>query len=137
MEFIVLQSFASYIDAHILMGRLEEEGIKCWLKDENTVTIDPILTNAVGGIKVMVLKEQAERAMELLKKFTLERKKQLACPNCGSHDIELITTSRKPGNWFSTLFGFLFTNYALPIDQVWHCFKCESEFKEPVEMSNE
>ncbi len=32
----------------------EEEGINCWLKDENTVTIDPILTNAIGGIKLMV-----------------------------------------------------------------------------------
>ena len=44
MEFVVLQSFSNYVDAHILMGRMEEEGIRCWLKDEHTVTIDPILT---------------------------------------------------------------------------------------------
>lgn len=66
MEFVLLQSFPSYIDAHILMGRLEEEGISCWLKDENIVTIDPLLTNAVGGIKLMVAATQYERALALL-----------------------------------------------------------------------
>ena len=53
MNFIIAQVYSNYIDANIIMGRLEEEGINCWLKDENTVTIDPILTNAVGGIKLM------------------------------------------------------------------------------------
>ena len=56
MEFILLNSYGNYVEAHIAKGVLEEEGIVCWLKDENTVTIDPILTNAVGGIKLMVAK---------------------------------------------------------------------------------
>ena len=51
--FVLLDSFANYIDAHIVLGRMQEENIQCWLKDENTVTLDPILTNAVGGIKLM------------------------------------------------------------------------------------
>ena len=54
MNFVLLQSYDNYISAHIAMGRLEEDGINCWLKDENTVTINPILTNAIGGIKLMV-----------------------------------------------------------------------------------
>ena len=131
MNFVLLESFSSYIDAHILMGRLEEQGIRCWLKDENTVTIDPILTNAVGGIKLMVLTDQYERAISLLSQFQAERKKLLACPKCFSHDIELVTTPRKAGNWLSTLFGFLFTSFAMPIHKVWHCFHCDAEFKEP------
>ena len=56
MEFIVLQSFNNYMDAHLLMTRLESEEIECWLEDENTVTIIPILTNMVGGIKLLVKK---------------------------------------------------------------------------------
>jgi hypothetical protein len=37
MNFIIAQVYSNYIDANIIMGRLQEEGINCWLKDENTV----------------------------------------------------------------------------------------------------
>ena len=134
MEFVILQSFTNYIDAHILLGRLEEEGIKCWLKDENTVTINPIWTHAVGGIKVMVAMDHLERAHELLDQYTKERRSSHSCPRCGSHDIEFISSPRKPANWFSALAGFFFGDYAIGSDKVWHCFTCNAEFKEPVEV---
>ena len=60
MKFVPVWSYDNYVPAHIAMGRLKEEGINCWLKDENTVTIDPILANAVGGIKLMVDENKAE-----------------------------------------------------------------------------
>ena len=66
MNFVVIASYDNYVPAHIAMGRLEEEGINCWLQDEYTVTIDPLLSNAVGGIKLMVTEPQAERALEIL-----------------------------------------------------------------------
>lgn len=133
MDFIPIQSYTNYIDAHITMGRLEEEGIRCWLKDENTVTIDPILTNAVGGIKIMVSNEQAERAKAVLAAIETDRKKKFACPYCGSHNIEFVTTPRRPGNWFSVLFGLLWASYAVPIEKVYHCFNCQKEFENPIE----
>ena len=36
MEFAILQSFDNYMEAHSIMGSLEAEGIRCWLKDETT-----------------------------------------------------------------------------------------------------
>ena len=69
MDFILLRSFDNYIDAHIVKGRLEDQGIHCWLKDENlsALIVDPILTNAVsGGIKLMVPEAELEKAMEIL-----------------------------------------------------------------------
>jgi hypothetical protein len=66
MNFVVIASYDNYVPAHIAMGRLEEEGINCWLQDEYTVTIDPLLSNAVGGIKLVVIESQAERALEIL-----------------------------------------------------------------------
>ena len=69
MGFIILQSFDNYIDAHIVKGRLEDQGIHCWLKDENlsSLIVDPILTNAVsGGIKLMVPEEELQTAIEIL-----------------------------------------------------------------------
>lgn len=66
MEFVILRSYDNYVPAHIAKGSLEEQGINCWLKDENTVTIDPLLSNAIGGIKLMVHVSQADRAEEIL-----------------------------------------------------------------------
>lgn len=68
MDIVMLRSFDNYIDAHIVKGRLEAENIACWLKDENisTLIVDPILTNAIGGIKLMVPKDQLEKANEIL-----------------------------------------------------------------------
>ncbi len=66
MNFILLLSFDNYIPAHIAMGRLKEEYINCHLLDEYMVTIDPFLSNAIGGIKLMVAETQAERALEIL-----------------------------------------------------------------------
>jgi predicted RNA-binding Zn-ribbon protein involved in translation (DUF1610 family) len=127
--FVVAQVFTNYIDANIIMGRLEEEGINCWLKDENTVTIDPILTNAVGGIKLMVAETQAERAFELLREFRNEQQSVLKCPRCGSTNVEFVTTPRKASNWIGVIVGFLFTNFALSADRVYHCFNCGFEFE--------
>ena len=69
MDFVLLQSFDSYIDAYIVKGRLEDQGVHCWLKDENfsALIVDPILTNAVsGGIKLMVPKDELEKAIAIL-----------------------------------------------------------------------
>ncbi len=46
---------------------LQEAGINCHLKDEYTVTVDPFLSPALGGMKLMVYSTQAERANDLLK----------------------------------------------------------------------
>lgn len=66
MKFILLCSFDNYIPAHIALGRLKEEFINCYLQDEYSVTIDPFLSNAIGGIKLMVAETQIERAREIL-----------------------------------------------------------------------
>ena len=128
MEFILLNSYGNYVDAHIAKGVLEEEGITCWLKDENTVTIDPILTNAVGGIKLMVAREDAQRAWELLSTLQKEQQQRIRCPKCGSQQVELVSSPRKISNWASALIGFFITSYAMPVDKMFHCFACGHEF---------
>jgi len=130
MNFIIAQVYSNYIDANIILGRLQEEGINCWLKDENTVTIDPILTNAVGGIKLMVPESQAERTFQLLKQFREDQKSILKCARCGSSNVELVTTPRKASNWLGVVFGFLSMTLALSGDKVYHCFDCGFEFEE-------
>jgi len=69
MKYVVLCSFDNYIPAHILLGRLKDEFINCYLQDEYSVTIDPFLSNAIGGIKLMVAESQLDRAREIVQGF--------------------------------------------------------------------
>ena len=128
MDFVILQSFNNYLDAHLLMAKLESEDIQCWLQDENTVTLYPILTNAVGGIKLFVNKNDLSRARQIFWEVENNRKKTIECPKCKGHNIELVSTPRKAANWFSAILTFFLGDYALTVDKVNHCFDCGNEF---------
>ncbi|MFN5134185.1 MAG: putative signal transducing protein [Chitinophagaceae bacterium] len=128
MSYVHLTTFTNYMDAHLCQMHLQEDGINCWLKDENTVTIDPILTNAIGGIKLMVHESQAERAIDLLRIMKNKEHKAMACPKCNSLNVEYIVTNRKASNWLSAITTFLLGDFAMAPHQVYHCFDCGHEF---------
>lgn len=73
--FVVLRTYDNYIPANMMLQRLEEEHIRAYLQDEHTVTIYPIFTNAIGGIKLMVHQEQLPRATDLVNGFESEYQK--------------------------------------------------------------
>ena len=129
MSYSILTTFTNYMDAHLCQMHLEEEGINCWLKDENTVTIDPILTNAIGGIKLMVHESQQERAADLLRIMKNKEHKARPCPKCGSLNVEFIVSNRKAGNWISALTTFVLGHFAIAPHKVYHCFDCGHEFE--------
>ena len=136
MSFIAVQSFSNYIDAHIILGRLKDEGIDCWLKNEATATIIPVWTTAIGGIQLMVSKDQLQKAGFVLQKMAEEKKASRLCPDCFSHNIEYINTMRKPVNWLSAVVTFLLGDFALMPEQRYHCFHCGAEFEKPLEPGN-
>ncbi|MFV0606066.1 MAG: DUF2007 domain-containing protein [Niabella sp.] len=129
MKFRVAAVYDNYISANIAMGLLQNENINCWLKDENTVTIDPILTNAVGGIKLMVPEVQLDRAFSILDKTKQSFNKQHPCPQCGSNNIEYVSTPKKASNLWGTIISALFLGAPTPIDKLYHCFNCGNEFE--------
>lgn len=128
--FVAVRAYETYIPANLVLQRLEEEGIRGYLQDEYTVTIDPILTNAVGGIKLMVHQEQVPRALELLMKWEQEYQQAVTCPQCGSSNVHLVTQTSNPANWLSALTTWLFGSYAVVVKKVNHCFDCGHEFEE-------
>jgi ribosomal protein L37AE/L43A len=131
MKIILLESFDNYIEAHLVMGRLQDSGIHCWLQDENSVTINPILTASIGGIKLMVTEEDFERAKALLDEFSAEKKKWYSCPRCGSSNIEYISNTRKPSGWISAVVTWMLGSYAMAAEKTWHCFNCKQDFEIP------
>jgi hypothetical protein len=61
-----LASFNLPMDAYLLRARLEGNGIASYIRDENLVTLDWLYANAVGGVKVDVMDEDYDQALELL-----------------------------------------------------------------------
>ena len=67
MNTIILQRFNNPIEANIVKGLLEANGIFSFLQDEHSIGINPLYNIALGGIKLIISAEDEERAMALLK----------------------------------------------------------------------
>jgi hypothetical protein len=63
---ITVASFATPLDARLAMNRLEAAGIRAALEGEATSAMAWHLTNAIGGVKLLVMERDCERAMEIL-----------------------------------------------------------------------
>jgi hypothetical protein len=63
---ITIATFDSPTEAHIALGRLQAEGIPCMLADEYMGNYGMPASIAVGGIKLKVEPELAQRALEVL-----------------------------------------------------------------------
>jgi hypothetical protein len=61
-----LASFSQPMGAHLLRARLESNGIASYIRDENMIAVDWMLSNAIGGVKVDVADEDYERALEMI-----------------------------------------------------------------------
>ena len=133
---VTLRSFDNYFLANITLTKLQNAGVECYLKDEHTVTIDPILSNAIGGIKLVVKEEDATEAKKLLQQFDEEYMKAVNCPQCGE---AAITQINKPGatNFLTAIFTWFFSSYAVAVEQVYQCGKCGYESKTIPDIVNE
>ena len=78
-----LQTIWSFPYQHqmlIIRGRLEAEGIETFVQDELTIQVDPMYSNALGGIKLMVHAEDAARAAEILAESGYHKKNETDTP---------------------------------------------------------
>jgi len=126
MDFITVRTFQNYFSAHILLTRMRDSGIECFLKDEFTVTVDPILSNAVGGIKLVVRKEDEEEANLLLHDLDEAFRQSAICPKCGSKTIELVP-KKTTANIATAILTWLFGSYAISVKNVYQCSSCGYE----------
>jgi len=106
-KFHILASFEFPADVQVLKAKLESEGIPVFLKDEHTLNSDPLISNAIGGVRVQVYNRDKERAMAIydeIRPFALDDQgNPVTCPNCGAQKSE-VYYSRK--GLFYKLFPF-------------------------------
>lgn len=125
-------------EAYILKGRLEAEGILCFLGDEHIVGAQPFYAVAVGGIKLRVPENDTAEAKAILASiqgghadFILDDDIELAppmqeyvqaltCPSCGSDNVA-------EEKYNKTIFSlsYLFLGFPVPfLSRKYKCYNC-------------
>jgi hypothetical protein len=140
---VTIATYPSPIEAHIFAGRLEAEGIPCVLEDEHIVAANWLYSNAVGGVKLRVRRDQAESAVAILQQMepagedgtldscdraleaeVAEEDDSPACPSCHSKNVRYQKYARR-----LVFASWLFLGFPLPfLRRKWVCGDCEHEF---------
>ncbi len=119
-------------EAYIVKGRLESEGIKVFLFDDLTIDTDPLVSNAIGGVKLKVLANQEQEAIDVLKsikKYSIDDEgNSINCPSCNSEKIELFSTIKDVKSLFWFVFGLLFSSLPFYTKHKYRCQNCNVEF---------
>ncbi len=106
-KFVTIASFDYPADVQILKGKLESEDIPVFLRNENTLNSDPLISNAIGGVKLQVYSEDRERAMEIYDEIRAyavdDDDNPIICPNCKAIRSEAYYERR---GLFNKLFPF-------------------------------
>ncbi len=66
MNLIPIKRYDNAFEANMAKALLDDNDIECFLQDENIMSVNPLYNIAIGGIKLMIDKENAETALELL-----------------------------------------------------------------------
>lgn len=117
----------SPIEANIIKGRLENEGIRCFVTNENFSNLMPHYNRILGsGAEIMIDKDDYTKASEILE---LNSTKEVYCPNCNSNNIKISLGK----NWFKKLVIIMISLFSsVPfnnINSTYWCKDCKSEFK--------
>ena len=137
MTFVELRSFDNYIEANIVLNMLRDANINCHLKDEFLVTIDPLLSPAVGGMKLMVHTTHVERAWDLMDRAEEEYLKSIPCPICHRHALTSVSITKQHKCKLAALASMLLNGRSVEIAKMYKCTACGYDFKElPTEGSH-
>ncbi|MFG6687962.1 putative signal transducing protein [Mariniflexile sp. HNIBRBA6329] len=130
--FKTIARFQYSTEAQIIKGRLEAEGIKVFLSDHITIDTDPLVSNAIGGVKLKVLAHQAEEAeliLESIKKYSVDDEgDKIVCPNCTNQEIKLYSTIKDVKSFVSFILGFVFGTLPFYTKHKYRCESCKTEF---------
>jgi hypothetical protein len=135
-DFETIAIFNDYLAASFAKQKLEHNEITCYLADEHTVQMQWTLSNAIGGIKLRVLKEEKEKALQILNEkeeelavdhqIESDGKKELICPKCKSNNTASDKISKKVAGW-----SWLIIGAPLPITIIksHRCFYCGNQWE--------
>ncbi len=146
-KLITIATFSQAIEAHLCKTKLEAEGIACFIADEHIVSMNWLYSNAVGGVKLQVKEENAEKALAILRQESASRdsingaqqtelslqrtgtppardkkdeNRRFRCPRCNSPDVFYERFSRR-----LVFLSWLLSGIPFPFfKRSWKCEKC-------------
>ena len=132
-------TFESYYDpmlAHIVRTRLEANGIKCFIADENVLGANPLYNQAVGGVKLKIFEQDMEKCRQILAtegdlhdKDHVEIEEgtdtYVICPYCASTNVQSIAADEDKGA-LDTLLNLVSPFHT---QNNWHCTICLHDFE--------
>ncbi len=85
-EFFTLGAFEYVADVQVIKAKLESEGIPVFLRDENTLNTDPLISSAIGGVKLQVYSADKDKALKIydeIRAYAVDASGDpVVCPNC-------------------------------------------------------
>lgn len=130
MNFKQIASYDNFMLANMTMGLMTENDIKCQLKDEHIVTMDPLLNAAVGGIKLLVEEKDYDKALALMKHAEEEYIKDVACPSCKVHAMTIIEKINSPQDFWGKLKNQILYGQTSTYSKKYLCTNCKQSFVE-------
>lgn len=131
---VTIDRFRDLSAAIVARSALEAAGVRCFLRDENTVRLDWQVSNFIGGMRLQVLQQDEAAAVEVLRDLTLADDAEVAegedalqsdyCPKCGSANVS--RAARRRG---IALASMVFFGLPLPRGRkTWKCEVCGTEW---------
>lgn len=121
------------MQAHILQGALENEGIESVLHNENFSSLMNGYVSYISGVDLLVAEDNYEAAVQVLRQNQSYPEDLILCPFCGSADIKFVLS--KEHRWRAIVFAILaYFVMAPPGNNHWNyvCKKCHQKFDKPV-----
>lgn len=123
-EYTILAVFEYSTEAQVVKSKLDSENISTMLMDEKTIDSDPLLSQAIGGVKLLVHNDDLGKASTIYNEIRTYEKDNngnaINCPNCNSQKILVAEAQRK--TFFFMLFPFFESRKLI-------CNDCKTVFK--------
>ena len=66
-KLVTVFTFNFPYEAYIVRGRLESEGIECFLQNDIILQLNPFATSAIGGVNLQVMERDLNSTIKILK----------------------------------------------------------------------
>jgi len=132
--FTKVANFMFSSEAKIVQGRLEADGIQTFLRDAVTIDTDPLVSNAIGGVKLQVLTTDLTKAREILASISeysvTNQGEPIECPKCGSNQIHFFSHVKDFKSMAAFIFGFFFGVFPFYTKYDYTCEVCKTKFSD-------
>lgn len=130
MNYIPIRAYDNYITANLEKALLQDAGINCYIKDEYTITIDPLLSPALGGMKLMVEETSLSAATDLLALSDKMFLETIACPDCGQFSLQFVEEVTYFTSWMDKFKSLLINGQDRKVKKYYRCSSCKHTLDE-------